>query len=258
MGLVRNDQNEELQISRKGQRVLSSAFTHSGFPEVGMETAFRSRYVDLSHAVEAGMITHKGLPGPVICDFMSREQSKQFYEDGTSFQIGKIEMIANTGTYVDSPFHRFENGKDISELAIEKLVDLPAVVVRADDLAGRAVDRDRFLGIDVAGKAVLVYTGWAGHWGTEQYLDGHPFLTAAAAAYLKEKGAGLVGIDSMNIDDTSDGRRPVHTMLLGAEIPIAEHLCALDLLPRSGFAFNALPVKVKGFGTFPVRAFAKI
>ena len=223
-----------------------------------METAFRSRYVDLSHTIEAGMITYKGFPGPIICDFMSREQSQQFYEDGTSFQIGKIEMIANTGTYVDSPFHRFENGKDISELALEKLVDLPAVVVRADDVPGRAVDRDRFLGIDVAGKAVLVYTGWARHWGTERYLDGHPFLTAPAAAYLKEKGAALVGIDSMNIDNTSDGRRPVHTTLLAAEIAIAEHLCALDRLPRSGFTFNALPIKVRGLGTFPVRAFAKI
>lgn len=222
-----------------------------------MERTGRARYVDLSHTIESGMITHKGLPAPVICDFMSREASKQFYEEGTSFQIGKIEMIANTGTYVDSPFHRFANGKDISELPIEKLVDLPAVVVRAED-GGRAVDREKFFHIDVAGKAVLVHTGWARYWGTERYLDGHKFLTEAAAGYLKEKGAVLVGIDSMNIDDISDGRRPVHTTLLGAEIPIAEHLCGLEYLPPSGFAFSALPVKVKGFGTFPVRAFAKI
>jgi kynurenine formamidase len=217
-----------------------------------------ARYVDLSHTIEHGMITYKGFPGPVICDFMSREASKKFYAEGTSFQIGKIEMIANTGTYVDSPFHRFVEGKDISELPIEKLADLPAVVVRASHLEGRAVDVDTFRGIDVSGKAALVHTGWALHWGTSQYLDGHKFLTEDAAVYLKQQGAALVGIDSMNIDDTSGATRPVHTTLLGAEILIAEHLCNLEQLPLSGFTFSAVPVKVKGFGTFPVRAFAKL
>lgn len=217
-----------------------------------------TRYVDLSHTIEHGMITYKGFPGPVICDFMSREASKKLYAEGTSFQIGKIEMIANTGTYVDSPFHRFADGKDISELPIEKLADIPAVVVRAHSSADCAVDRDAFLGIDVRGKAVLVHTGWAAHWGTEEYLSGHHFLTEAAAVYLQKEGAALVGIDSMNIDDTSGGTRPVHTILLGAEIPIAEHLCNLDQLPGSGFTFNAVPAKVKGFGTFPVRAFGKL
>lgn len=215
-------------------------------------------YVDLSHTIEHEMITYKGFPGPMICDFMSREASRKIYAEGTSFQIGKIEMIANTGTYVDSPFHRFENGKDISELPINKLADLPAVVVRANTRPGRAVDRDALLHVDVRGKAVLVHTGWAHYWRTEKYLDGHKFLTAAAATYLKEQGALLVGIDSMNIDDTSGGTRPVHTILLGAEIPIAEHLCDLEHLPDSGFTFSAVPVKVKGFGTFPVRAFAKL
>lgn len=222
-----------------------------------MPETLRPRYVDLSHTIENGMITYKGFPGPMICDFMSREVSKKFYAEGTSFQIGKIEMIANTGTYVDSPFHRFADGKDISELPIDKLSDLPAVVVRVDHMAGRAVDQDAFLRIDVRGKAVLVHTGWARHWRTDEYLDGHKFLTEAAAVYLKERGAALVGIDSMNIDDTSGGTRPVHTTLLGAEIPVAEHLCALEQLPLSGFTFSAVPVKVKGFGTFPVRAFAR-
>jgi kynurenine formamidase len=167
-------------------------------------------------------------------------------------------MIANTGTYVDSPFHRFENGKDISEMPVEKFADLSAVVVRVNNMTGRAVDRDAFLKTDVRGKAVLVHTGWARHWRTEQYLEGHTFLTEAAAVHLKEQGAVFVGIDSMNIDDTSGGTRPVHTVLLGAEIPVAEHLCDLERLPLSGFIFSAVPAKVKGFGTFPVRAFAKL
>jgi len=204
------------------------------------------------------MVTYKGFPGPVICDFMSREASKKFYAEGTSFQIGKIEMIANTGTYVDSPFHRFENGKDISEMPVEKFADLSAVVVRVNNMTGRAVDRDAFLKTDVRGKAVLIHTGWARHWRTEQYLEGHTFLTEAAAVHLKEQGAVFVGIDSMNIDDTSGGTRPVHTVLLGAEIPVAEHLCDLERLPLSGFILSAVPAKVKGFGTFPVRAFAKL
>lgn len=223
-----------------------------------MPNTTTSRYVDLSHTIEHGMVTYKGFPGPVICDFMSREASKKFYAEGTSFQIGKIEMIANTGTYVDSPFHRFENGKDISEMPVEKFADLSAVVVRVNNMTGRAVDRDAFLKTDVRGKAVLVHTGWAQHWRTEQYLEGHPFLTEAAAVHLKEQGAVFVGIDSMNIDDTSGGTRPVHTVLLGAEIPVAEHLCDLERLPLSGFIFSAVPAKVKGFGTFPVRAFAKL
>jgi arylformamidase len=223
-----------------------------------MPNTTSSRYVDLSHTIEHGMVTYKGFPGPVICDFMSREASKKFYAEGTSFQIGKIEMIANTGTYVDSPFHRFENGKDISEMPVEKFADLSAVVVRVNNMTGRAVDRDAFLKTDVRGKAVLVHTGWARHWRTEQYLEGHTFLTEAAAVHLKEQGAVFVGIDSMNIDDTSGGTRPVHTVLLGAEIPVAEHLCDLERLPLSGFIFSAVPAKVKGFGTFPVRAFAKL
>jgi arylformamidase len=223
-----------------------------------MPNTTSSRYVDLSHTIEHGMVTYKGFPGPVICDFMSREASKKFYAEGTSFQIGKIEMIANTGTYVDSPFHRFENGKDISEMPVEKFADLSAVVVRVNNMTGRAVDRDAFLKTDVRGKAVLVHTGWARHWRTEQYLEGHTFLTEAAAVHLKEQGAVFVGIDSMNIDDTSGGTRPVHTVLLGAEIPVAEHLCDLERLPLSGFVFSAVPAKVKGFGTFPVRAFAKL
>lgn len=215
------------------------------------------RIVDLSHTVEHGMITYKGLPAPIICDFLSREASKGHYADGTTFHIGKIEMVANTGTYVDAPFHRYRDGKDLSELAIESLADLDGLLFHADP-AERAVGPELFRNVDVRGKAVLVHTGWASHWGTDQYFEGHPFLTAAAATWLREAGASLVGIDSLNIDDTTDGNRPVHTILLGAEIPIVEHMCGLESLPESGFRFHAVPVKVRGFGTFPVRAYAVI
>jgi len=214
--------------------------------------------VDLSHTVEDGMITYKGLPAPLICDFMSREGSKQFYAEGTTFQIGKIEIVANTGTYLDTPFHRFEDGKDLSALDLASLADLDAVVVRFVGMKARAVDREAFLPVDVGGKAVLVHTGWARNWGTDRYFEGHPFLTEGAAVYLKEQGAVLVGIDSLNIDDTSGGGRPVHTTLLGTGILIVEHLCNLDRLPLSGFTFTAVPVKVKGMGSFPVRAFARL
>jgi kynurenine formamidase len=209
--------------------------------------------LDLSHTVEDGMITYKGLPAPIICDYLSRERSRQLYAEGTEFQIGKIEMVANTGTYLDSPFHRYADGKDLSELDLAALVDLDGVVVRA---AGRAITRAAFGELDIRGKAVLVHTGWAAHWRTDQYFEGHPYLTEDAATHLANAGAALVGIDSFNIDDTADGRRPVHTILLGAEIPIVEHMRGLEQLPEAGFKFFAAPVKVKGFGTFPVRAFA--
>ena len=213
------------------------------------------KLVDLSHTVEDGMITYKGLPAPIICDYLSREASKDRYADGTTFQIGRIEMVANTGTYIDSPFHRYENGKDLSELALESIAELDGLVIRAG--AGtRAVDAEAFAGLQVGGKAVLVHTGWDRHWGTDRYFEGHPFLTAEAAELLCNAVAALVGIDSLNIDDTSGGERPVHSTLLGAGIPIVEHLCGLRQLPDRGFRFQAVPVKVKGFGSFPVRAYA--
>jgi arylformamidase len=214
--------------------------------------------VDLSHTVEHGMITYRGLPAPIICDFLSREQSRANYTAGTEFQIGKIEMVANTGTYLDSPFHRFADGRDLSELELASLAELDAVVVRVTGMQGRAILRTSFGAADVSGKAVLVHTGWAAHWRTDRYFEGHPFLTEDAAVYLRDAGAILVGIDSYNVDDTGDGRRPVHTTLLGAGIPIVEHLCNLDQLPMDGFHFSAVPVKVKGMGTFPVRAYAAL
>jgi arylformamidase len=203
------------------------------------------------------MTTYPGLPGPIICDFLSREASRAHYAPGVEFNIGKIEMVANTGTYLDSPFHRYAGGMDLSQLPLESLADLDAVVVPA--LPGqRAISRKTFNGFEVKGKAVLVETGWDVHWRTERYLSGHPFLTRDAAEYLLEHGAVLVGIDSLNIDDTGDPSRPVHSALLEAEVPIVEHMCNLSSLPRWGVRFFAVPAKVAGFGTWPVRAFGHV
>jgi kynurenine formamidase len=201
------------------------------------------------------MITYRGLPAPLICDFLSREQSRSHYAAGTDFHIGKIEMVANTGTYLDSPFHRFAHGKDLSQLPLHRLADLESIVIRFDRGKGRSIRPVDFEGSDLHGKAVLFHTGWDEHWRTDQYFEDHPFLTRDTAEFLIRSGAVLVGIDSLNIDDTADLTRPVHTALLGAEIPIVEHLCGLDQLPDRDFRFFAVPVKVKGMGTFPVRAF---
>ncbi len=216
----------------------------------------QSRFIDLSHTVTDGMITYPGLPGPHICDFLSREASRSHYAEDTEFHIGRIDMVANTGTYVDAPFHRYADGRDLSELPLESLADLDTVVIRADAGRGRAIDVSAFEGLDVAGKAVLVQTGWSAHWNTERYVTGHPYLTGDAAIWLRKAGAALVGIDSLNIDGTDTGARPVHSDLLAHDIPIAEHLTGLDALPDRGARFFAVPVKVRAFGTFPVRAFA--
>ncbi len=215
------------------------------------------KLVDLSHEVEHGMITYKGLPAPIICDFLSREESKKNYAEGTTFHIGRIELVANTGTYVDSPFHRFADGIDLSELPLESLADLEGVLIHAQDY-GRAIPAEAFDGINLTDKALLIHTGWSQHWRTDQYFEGHPFLTKEAAQYLADSNVAFVGIDTYNIDDTADGSRPAHTILLGNQIPICEHMCGLENLPDSGFRFHAAPVKVKAFGTFPVRAYAVV
>ena len=214
--------------------------------------------IDLSHIIEDGMITFKGLPGPHLCDYWTREASAANYDDGSSFHIGRIDMVANTGTYVDSPFHRYADGHDLSELPLASLADLDGIVVRQPNDQGLAIDVAAFDGIGVRGRAVLVHTGWDRHWRTEMYFANHPYLTAAAADWLVEQGAAFVGIDSHNIDDTRTRSRPVHTKLLGANIPIGEHLTNLGALPDTGFRFSAVPPKVKGMGTFPVRAWAAI
>lgn len=215
--------------------------------------------IDVSHTVEHGMITYKGLPAPVISDHLSREDSHTRYAPGTEFQIGKIEMVANTGTYLDSPFHRYARGKDLAGLDLYSLANVDGVVVRCTETSDPAITERSFSDIEVKDKAVLVHTGWDTHWRTEEYSSGnHPFLTEGAATYLAKHGAALVGIDSFNIDATHDGNRPAHSVLLGHDIPIVEHLCGLGELPNGGFKFFAVPVKVRAFGTFPVRAFGLV
>ena len=218
------------------------------------------RYVDLSHTLHDGLVTYKGVPGPVICDFLSREDSRAHYAaGGTEFLISRIDMVANSGTYIDCPFHRYSDGEDLSEVGLDRFADLSAVVVRAPHREGLEVGPDRFHGLDVAGKAVLIHTGWSEHWSTPTYLDDHPFLTQEAAESLRGRGAVLVGIDSHNIDDTRGrNNRPVHTILLRHGILIVEHLTGLEQLPDEDFAFSAIPPKVRGMGTFPVRAFAQL
>lgn len=214
--------------------------------------------IDLSHTIENGLITYKGLPAPVICDYLSRENSKKFYAEGTEFQIGKIEMVSNKGTYIDCPFHRFEHGKDLSEVGLECFTDLDAIVISVPFSETLEITEERLKNHEISNRAVLIHTGWDRNWNTENYYENHPYLTEGAARYLRDHNVKLVGIDSHNIDSTLGKTRPVHTTLLGAEILIVEHLCNLYLLPKDGFTFSAIPPKFKGVGTFPVRAMAKL
>ena len=214
------------------------------------------RLVDLSHPITPGMTTYPGLPGPVVSEYLSREESRGRYAPGTTFAIARVEMVANTGTYVDAPFHRFAEGADVGSLPLERLADLEGLVVEKG--TGRAFDADSFEGRELAGKAVLLSTGWDSHWGTPAYAEGHPYLTRAGARALAAAGAALVGIDSLNIDDTADGERPAHTILLGAGIPIVEHLRGLAALPGNGFRFHCAPAPFHRMGSFPVRAYAVI
>jgi kynurenine formamidase len=215
-------------------------------------------YVDLSHVIEDGLVTLPNLPAARICDYLSRADSRAIYAEGTEFQIARIDMVANTGTYLDCPFHRYAQGKDLSEIEVDALADLEGVVVRADHRQVRAIDASHFRDKEVRGRAVLVHTGWDAYWTSPAYAVDHPFLTEDAARYLQECGVRLVGIDSMNIDDTRGRERPVHSILLGSGILIVEHLCNLAALPDEGFAFSAIPPKVRGAGTFPVRAMARL
>lgn len=214
--------------------------------------------IDLSHTIEDGMITYKGLPAPLICDFLSREDSRSRYQDA-EFQIGKIELISNTGTYVDCPFHRYADGKDLNDTALEKFANLPGVIITHHYSKGLEIGKSYFENIDVLGKAVLIHTDWSDHWRTDSYFENHPFVSEDAAKYLRDSGAKLVGIDSYNIDDTRSNRRPVHSILLAEEILIVEHMCNMKMIPKDKpFIFNAVPPKIKGMGTFPVRAYVEI
>lgn len=217
------------------------------------------RYVELSHVIASGMITYPGLPAPQITPHLTREASRQLYAPGTEFSIDRISMVGNTGTYLDSPFHRYEDGTDLARLPLTAFADLPAVVVRTAGGGHRAVDVDALDGLDVTGRAVLLHTGGDEHWGTAAYADGAPYLTEAGAHWLVEQGARLVGIDAVNIDDAfGSDQRPAHSVLLAAGIPVVEQLTGLAQLPLSGARFTAAPPRVSGFGTFPVRAFAAV
>ena len=222
------------------------------------ENAGTTLFVDLSHTIEDGLITYKGLPAPIICDYLSREDSRQYDEEGTEFQIGKIELVANTGTYIDCPFHRFENGKDLSEVSLEQFTDLEGIVIHVPYTETLEITKAHLKNYEIRNRAVLIHTGWDRFWNTEHYYENNPYLTEEAAIYLRDCQVKLVGIDSLNIDNTAGKSRPVHTTLLGAEILIVEHLCNLSNLPTEGFTFSAIPPKFKGVGTFPVRALAKL
>jgi kynurenine formamidase len=212
--------------------------------------------IDLSHRLEAGMVTYKGLPAPIMCDYLSREDSRSYYAEGEEFAIQRIDMVGNTSTYLDSPFHRYADSTDLADLRLDQIAHLDALVVRPRLADGMAILPDDFGGLEVAGKAVLLDTGWDRHWRTDAYFENHPFLTRAGAEWLAAQGATLVGIDSHNIDDTRTRARPAHSILLGHDIPICEHMTGLSQLPASGARFYAVPPRVTGFGTFPVRAFA--
>ncbi|MGB3908861.1 MAG: cyclase family protein [Pseudolysinimonas sp.] len=218
-----------------------------------------SRVVDLSHVIHEGLITYPGLPAPQFSPFLTREDSRAKYASGTEFAMDIITMIGNTGTYLDSPFHRYGDGADLAGLDLTTLVDLPTEVFHLTDLTTRGIPVGVFLDRDLRGTAVLLHTGWDRHFGTPEYLRGAPFLEAAAVDHLIAQGVTLVGIDSLNIDDTeSGGERPAHTGLLGAGIHVVEHLTRLGDLPARGARFTAAPPAVRDFGTFPVRAFAVI
>jgi arylformamidase len=217
-----------------------------------------ARLVDLSHLIEHGMTTYKGLPGPIICDYWTRDGSAAQFDDGSTFQIGRIDMVANTGTYLDTPFHRYADGADLAAVELGRMAALPGLVVRRPHQEGLAIDTHDVANLDVRGRAVLFHTGWDRHWRSDGYFSNHPFLTARAAQLLVQGGARLVGIDSYNIDDTRTRSRPVHTLLLGAGVLIVEHMTNLGSLPDEGFRFSAVPPKFAGVGTFPVRAFAEL
>ncbi|GAA3942447.1 cyclase family protein [Microbacterium soli] len=212
--------------------------------------------IDLSHTIADGMVTYAGLPSPMIFPHRSRMESRAHYTRGTEFQIDRIDMVGNTGTYIDVPFHRYHDGDDLAEAPLSRLTNLPGVVVRVSGAMERAIDWHHFAPVDCRGRAILVHTGWDEHWGTDDYFSRHPYLTERAAEYLRDQGAALVGIDSLNIDDTDGGTRPVHSALLEAGIPIVEHLCNLEAAPTEDFDFTAAPLKVESMGSFPVRAHA--
>ncbi|MCF0041624.1 cyclase family protein [Dyadobacter fanqingshengii] len=246
---------EDLRLLMVGKvNILNKFYIQEKHKRKPVNAVVSEKLIDLSHTIFDGLITYKGLPAPIICDFLSRDDSRGKYEAGTEFQIGKIEMVGNTGTYIDCPFHRYAHGKDLSEVGLEAFANLDAITINAVGVIEIGVDY--FKDKEIKNRAVIVRTDWSKHWNTDTYFENHPFINREAAEYLLDCGVKLVGIDSHNIDDTRHNSRPVHTILLGAEILIVEHMCNLEALPEAGYLFSAVPPKFKGVGTFPVRAFA--
>jgi arylformamidase len=216
------------------------------------------RLVELSHVIRAGMTTYPGLPGPVITPHLTRPASRQRYAPGTEFAIDALTLVGNTGTYLDAPFHRYPDGADLSAISLEQTVDLPAVVVRVAGAAPGGIGVGALAALDVHGTAVLLHTGDDARFGTPAYAENRHFLTRAGATWLVGRGAALVGIDALNIDDTADAERPAHSLLLAAGIPVVEHLTGLGQLPPTGARFTAVPLRIAATGTIPVRAFARL
>ena len=218
------------------------------------------RLVDLSHTIREHQITYPGVPAPTISPLVTRAQNAN-YAPGTSFVMDIVSLPGNTGTYLDTAYHRYEGGADLAELQLETLVDLPVEVFHLSDATTRGIPASVFFDRDVRGKAVLLHTAWDRNFGTPAYAEGAPFLAPDGVRYLAEQGVLLVGIDSINIDDTSAdalGERPAHTVFLASKIHVVEHLTGLEALPPSGATLTVVPPKIAGFGTFPVRAFAKV
>jgi kynurenine formamidase len=230
--------------------------SRGGPADGAMPASGQTRLVDLSHVITAGMTTYPGLPGPEIVPHMSREESRGRYAPGTEFTIDRISMVGNTGTYIDSPYHRYPYGTDLAGLPLTAVADLPVVVVRLAGSSARGIEPPALAAVDVAGAAVLLHTGWDRHWGTEEYGQNAPYLTEAGARLLVSGGAALVGIDGVNIDDNHGKERPAHSILLGAGIQVLEHLTGLSEVPVAGARLHAAPPRIRDFGTFPVRAYA--
>jgi kynurenine formamidase len=241
------------EVRIRNKRILREPHRRPTRPAAG-----GGQWVELSHILEDGLVTYPGLSALRITTELSREASRQRYAPGTEFHIAHLDMVANTGTYLDVPFHRYPDGEDPSQVGLERLVDLPGMCINLATTDRRAVEADDLRRRELRGRAVLIHTGWSKNWGSEAYFKGHPYLTEGAAEYLVSCAPALVGIDTLNIDDISGGERPVHSRLLAAGILIVEHMCNLERLPDDGFTFTAAPPRLRGVGSFPVRAYAKI
>ena len=252
LALVQKVELQSMQIveeAHKGSRGITST----------PPAELRGQLVDLSHAITAGLVTYPGIPAPTIRPHLTREQSRSHYAEGTEFAIDVITLAGNTGTYLDSPYHRYPDGADLADLELETLVDLPLELFRLTDASKRGIPPTVFYDRNLQGTAVLLHTGWDRHFGTPAYATGAPYLSGEAAAYLIKVGAVLVGIDSINIDDAeTSGERPAHSLFLAAGVHVVEHLTNLAVVPPSGSRFTAVPPRVREFGTFPVRAFARV